>query len=61
MRIRGLPFVLAIAVEFALAFLSAPSYAQTVGGTISGTVTDQSGAIILRAQISIKNVATAAV
>ena len=61
MRTRGLPFVFAIAVEFAFAFLSASSYAQTVGGTISGTVTDQSGAIILRAQISIKNVATAAV
>jgi Carboxypeptidase regulatory-like domain/TonB dependent receptor-like, beta-barrel/TonB-dependent Receptor Plug Domain len=39
-------------------FASAAVYAQVVGGLLSGTVTDQSGAVIPGAQISIKNVAT---
>jgi hypothetical protein len=61
MNTRGLPVVFAIVVGFALAFLSASSYAQTVGGTISGTVTDPSGAIIPGVQVSIKDLATAVV
>ena len=37
---------------------SIPVHAQVSGATITGTVSDASGAIIPNAQISIKNVAT---
>ena len=35
-----------------------PVYAQVVGATLSGTVTDPSGAIIANSQITIMNVGT---
>ncbi len=35
-----------------------PIWTQVAGGSFSGTVTDQSGAIVPNAQISIKNLAT---
>jgi hypothetical protein len=38
--------------------VSGPIYPQVAGGTLSGTVTDQSGAAIPSTQISIKNIAT---
>lgn len=45
----------AVALGF---FLSVPAYAQVAGATLSGTVTDASGAVVPQAQISIKNVGT---
>jgi Carboxypeptidase regulatory-like domain/TonB dependent receptor/TonB-dependent Receptor Plug Domain len=39
-------------------FVSAPVRAQVTGATLSGTVTDASGAVIANAQVSIKNTAT---
>src|ERR1700694_495805 len=37
---------------------SVPTAAQVAGGSLSGTITDPSGAAIPRAQIAIKNIAT---
>jgi Carboxypeptidase regulatory-like domain/TonB-dependent Receptor Plug Domain len=46
-------------VAFAFGSLAlVPVYAQVVGATLFGTVTDQSGAVIPNTQISIKNIAT---
>jgi hypothetical protein len=39
-------------------FFSSPMHGQVVGGTISGKVTDISGAAIANAKVSIKNIAT---
>src|ERR1700680_4769159 len=39
-------------------FVSVPVHAQVTGATLSGTVTDASGAVIAGAQVSAKNTAT---
>src|SRR6202030_3340693 len=39
-------------------FVSVPVRAQVTGATLSGTVTDASGAVIANAQVAIKNTAT---
>src|SRR5438105_5597132 len=44
-----------------IALLSLPAIAQVAGGTILGTVTDPSGAIIPGAKVSVKNLRTNAV
>ena len=55
-KIRG---VFRVFVTFGIILLSSvPIYPQVVGATLSGTVTDQSGAVIPNAQISIRNTAT---
>src|SRR5579864_4590029 len=47
------------ALILTLAFLiSTPVYSQIVGGTLSGTITDASGAAVPNATVTIKNGAT---
>jgi hypothetical protein len=56
MKLRG---GLPLFVTFGLILLGPGRiYPQVVGGTLSGTVTDQSGAVIPNGQISIRNIAT---
>src|ERR1700704_3698695 len=42
-------------------FASIPVFAQVVGGSLSGTITDASGAALAGATVSLKNVATSVV
>ena len=51
--------ILGVFLVFALYFfVSVPVHAQVTGATLSGTVTDASGAVISGAQVSAKNTAT---
>src|SRR5690349_1899804 len=56
MKIRWSWLVLILGLAAAL-----PMRAQVAGATLSGTVTDTSGAVIVNAQVSVKNLATGVV
>jgi hypothetical protein len=61
-KIRPKEFATGVLAIVAIAFRSlllVPVYAQVVGATLSGTVTDQCGAVLPNTRISIKNSATA--
>src|SRR6267154_3823838 len=53
MRIR--PFVIALSLATAVVCLTMPAFAQTVFGTILGTVTDPSGAVMPNVVITVTN------
>src|SRR5260221_7517263 len=55
MKNFGLGVLLVLTLCF---FVSAPLHAQVTGATLSGTVTDASGAVIAVAQVSVRNMAT---
>src|ERR1700749_2803823 len=57
MRTRLLPLVALLAFVFAF---TAPAWAQTINGNIVGTVTDEQGAAVPGATITVTNVATGA-
>src|SRR5690348_11763103 len=58
-RYVTMKFVLSLCLSAFL--LSAPMWGQVAGATISGTVTDSSGAVIANAQVSARNLATGVV
>ena len=47
-----------LVIVLCAAFAASPAFGQVGGATLSGTVSDSSGAILPNAQISIKNVST---
>src|SRR5712664_4694639 len=52
-------FTLGVFLAFVFCFtISVPVHAQVTGATLSGTVTDASGAVIAGAQVSVRNTAT---
>jgi hypothetical protein len=50
-------FAVSITLFFSL-FLAVSGYSQVTGATLSGTVTDASGAVVAGAQVSVRNTAT---
>ena len=59
-RVSHSVFIVLIAL-IAVVFCSIPTRAQVAGGTILGTVSDPSGAVITNAEITIKDRATGVV
>src|SRR6266852_6968525 len=60
MRVRMiLVFTIVVSMTVAFVFVAAPTVAaQTFRGTILGTVTDPSGAVVSGAKVTVRNVAT---
>src|SRR5207245_6345507 len=58
-RVFAIPATFSVAIILVVVILSAsPAYAQVSGATLSGTITDPSGAAIAGAKVSIANKAT---
>src|SRR6202140_3349317 len=58
-RLRNVLSCLAVAMALLLSILcSHPVHGQVVGGTISGTISDKSAAVVANATVSLKNLAT---
>ena len=58
-NLRNVVRCLAVAVALLLSILcSHPVHGQVVGGTISGTISDKSGAVVANATVSLQNLAT---
>lgn len=56
MRLRTRVFAYAALQVFVVSVLACPwTFAQVVGGTISGTITDTSGAMVFKAQVTVKS------
>src|SRR5215469_12190723 len=60
-RGRHLARILSVAAALLLAplFVAQPTFSQASGGSISGTVTDQSGSVVVGAKLSAINLDTA--